>query len=564
MKLEEIADRVIETDVLIMGGGIGGCCAAAKAAEHGLKVVLAEKANPERSGSAAMGIDHYGGFPKGTSVLNMVNKAQKFISMTNGPGRFLDPNLNYKIYDSAFWALEELEKLGVSSKWDDGEYRWMPEPENSMRGGGTLRVHWQNIKPQLAKAVKERGVEILQWTPIIDFLTNEDKIVGATALNSRTGELIVIKAKAVVVATGSFGRCYEGETPLPGKYKFKYHFCPASLSGDGHAAVYRAGGELVNMELTGFGFKIRDDLTISYGNLPLNEGIPMKVFTWNGQEILNPNTEQYAELEKKGLTPIYESIENLSDDWHKRIEVCYTDERLVSFKIAEDRGFNPKTHRYELMALKPYQFSLSSGVCLINDEFQTSIKGLYATGDCTAGATGCSGSIPSGLYIGDNIYKFVNTVGEISINIEQVMAHKELAMSPLNIQNGIEPMELECSVRHICERYVGINKSEGKLREGLRRLNSLKREFLPKLMAKTPHYLTRCLEIRNIMDLAEVHIYACLERKETRGGFFRADYPQIDPLRTNMATYQRMENGKSILEIREVPDLKQENIEKGC
>ena len=97
MKLEEIADRVIETDVLIMGGGIGGCCAAAKAAEHGLKVVLAEKANPERSGSAAMGIDHYGGFPKGTSVLNMVNKAQKFISMTNGPGRFLDPNLNYWI-----------------------------------------------------------------------------------------------------------------------------------------------------------------------------------------------------------------------------------------------------------------------------------------------------------------------------------------------------------------------------------------------------------------------------------------------------------------------------------
>ena len=74
--------------------------------------------------------------------------------------------------------------------------------------------------------------------------------------------------------------------------------------------------------------------------------------------------------------------------------------------------------------------------------------------------------------------------------------------------------------------------------------------------------ITICLSLSNV--LAEVHIYACLERKETRGGFFRADYPQIDPLRTNMATYQRMENGKSILEIREVPDLKQENIEKGC
>lgn len=88
-----------------------------------------------------MGIDHYGGFPRGMTVLEMVQTAQRFINGNNGPGRFLNPNINYKVYDSEFWALEHLEKLGVTTKWDDGEYRWMPDPGGGMRGGATLRVH---------------------------------------------------------------------------------------------------------------------------------------------------------------------------------------------------------------------------------------------------------------------------------------------------------------------------------------------------------------------------------------------------------------------------------------
>jgi len=53
MALEDIADKVIETDVLVIGGGIAGCCAAVKAREHGLDVTLVDKAAIERSGSAA-------------------------------------------------------------------------------------------------------------------------------------------------------------------------------------------------------------------------------------------------------------------------------------------------------------------------------------------------------------------------------------------------------------------------------------------------------------------------------------------------------------------------------
>ena len=64
MNLSKLADKVIETDVLIVGGGIAGCPAAAKAAEHGLNVTLLEKAKTERSGNTSCGLDEIGFYPR--------------------------------------------------------------------------------------------------------------------------------------------------------------------------------------------------------------------------------------------------------------------------------------------------------------------------------------------------------------------------------------------------------------------------------------------------------------------------------------------------------------------
>ena len=418
-----------------------------------------------------------------------------------------------------------------------------------------LRVHWQNIKPLLSAAVREKGVNVIERTMVVDLLTNNGAVVGATAVNTRNGKFIVIKAKAIAIATGRFSRLYNPETPQFWKYKLRYHWCPASVSGDGWAAAYRAGAELVNMDITGWSYRTRDDLAISYGNFPLNDGIPAKHQTWKGEEIptkIFGSAHRYAELEQKGLTPYYESLEHLHDDFHKRIEVTYVDERLVSFKVAEDRGFDPRTHRYEVMPNRPYEFGISSGIN-IDEDFQALLKGLYAVGDCAAGLASCGEAVVSGLLVGDTVHKYINEAGELVVDEDQVATQKRYALAPLGVKEGTEPMEIECAIRYICERYVDQFKSEGKLREGQRRLSSLKRVFLPKLTAKNPHHLMRCLEVRNIIDLAELHINACLERKETRGNYIRNDYPEKDPSRDNMLTYQRTENGKSVLEIREVP-----------
>jgi len=571
MALEQIAGKVIEADVLVMGGGIAGCCVAAKAARNGLKVVLAEKAKTDRSGSAAAGIDHYGNYPPRTRSFTPVDiPPDEFAGIWKGwqaafnwEGQYTDPNSLYRLYKYGFWTLEELEKLGITSKWHDGEYYWMPSAAAWEGAKGVLRVHWTNIKPMLAKAARKSGVNILERTMVVDLLTNSGKVVGATAVNTRTGEFIVIKAKAVVLATGLFTRCYDGETPLFWKYKFRYHWCPATISGDGYAVAYRAGAELAHMEVSGYTFRMRDDLTISFGNFVRGDGIPAKQYTWDGERTpYLPGPAQYEDLEQKGRTPLYFSLQHLPDDFHKRMEIAFADERLVSFKIAEERGFNPRIHRYDLMAIQSPSMHMASGVNT-DEYFRTTLPGLYAVGDCAAGFHNCGMATVSALLLADDLPGFISKASEPVVDETQVESQKQTALAPLNIKDGTEPMELESAVRYACERYIGFFKSEGKLREGLRRLGSLQRVFLPQLMAKNPHYLMRCLEVRNILDLAEVHVTAVLERKETRSSSIRLDYPEVDPSLGNMRIYQRREDGKPVLEIRKAPELKPEYTKGG-
>lgn len=568
MTARDPADKYMETDVLVVGGGIGGCPSAARMAEQGLRVTLLEKSKTDRSGNAAKGMDHYGVFPRGVSVLETVELWQnsRHRGVVNGPGDFIDPNIDYVLFDNAFWTLDELERLGVPMRWDNGELYWIPHQihERGLKMG--LRVHWERIKPTLAKIVREKGVNVLDRVMLVDLLTANGKVVGATAVDTRTGEFVVIKAAAVVMASGMFCRCYDPEGPLVWKYKFNYHYCPATTSGDGWAAAYRAGASLAHMDLSSWGFRNRDNLTISFGSFVSNDGLPSKVFNWRSEEEVSNLARitplGYDEAERSGLTPMYQSVEHLPDDFQKRLEVAFADESLIALKLAQDRGFNPRTHRYEFMRNKPLQFMLLQGIH-IDDTFQSRIPGLFAIGDCAAGVGGCHGAMISGMVVSRDIGSYLNAAGEPVIDEGQLEAQRERALAPLKVKDGTEPMELECAVRNISETYIGTFKSEGKLREGIRRLGSLKREFLPSLMAKNPHYLMRALEVRNIVELTEIHMQACLERKETRGSYVRVDHPEMDDSRTSIMALQHLDGGEPVLELSRVPSMKVEHLDGG-
>ena len=550
MSLDKIANKIVETDVLVVGGGIAGLPCAHKLAERGLNVVMAEKAKSDRSGSAGQGIDHYSGFmPEGMTPTQFKEIWDKM-----GPGAFFGgadfspPTRLYRTMLGRKWASDELEKMGVPMKWDDGEYRVIDIKYHG--GWKSLRVHWMNVKPIMAKACRKIGVNMMERTMITDLLTDGKRVVGATALNTRTGEFIVIKAKATVMATGAFARLYNPETAQPWKYKFRYHWFPASVSGDSWAMAYRAGAELGNMEQAERGYRFRDDLALSYGNVR-GDGLESRRLCWDGTETRRAGS---VELAREGMDPFYYSLEHLPEDYHKRIEVAYVDERLLSFKVAEERGFNPKTHRYEMMEHRPNQLNCPPGI-VTDDNWKTNLEGLYAIGDTVAGNHNVAACAVTALLVGEHLPNVIGSIPDPKVDEAQVEAQKEVDMLPLKVKDGTEPMELECAIRYAVERYVGSFRSQGKLQEGLRRLSSLRKRFLDELQASNPHFQMRAIEIRNILDLTRLHMKACLERKETRGQFVRLDYPEKDPQYDNLVMNMCLKDGEDIIEWKKLPEL---------
>ena len=118
-------------------------------------------------------------------------------------------------------------------------------------------------------------------------------------------------------------------------------------------------------------------------------------------------------------------------------------------------------------------------------------------------------------------------------------------------------------MRYINDHYVGMHISEGKLNEGLKRLGSLKREFMDKLSAADPHELMRCIEAKNILELSELHLMACRERRESRGNSLRNDYPERNPANDNHISICRQVDGRPVIELMRAPELKKEYLEEG-
>ncbi len=566
---QKIANKVVETDVLVIGGGIVGCTAAWKAAEHGLNVALIEKSKPERSGKTGQGMDEIGIFPgrDGVTTLDALNLylGGRGPSSLRAANRVLDPNVLYKIFDNALWALDEMERMGISMRYVDGEFGWMPYGSYPNGEPGPLielRVHWHNVKPEMASAIRKNGIKVFERTMVVDLLTNNGIVVGATAVNTRTAEFITFKAKAIVLGTGDFSRHYNPSPPPCWKYKMAYNNCPASAAGDGHAVAFRAGADITRTETMQPAI-VRDEILLQPGQFYLNDGITAKTFNWKGEEISRPEGPlEYLQYFNKGMVPLYQTLEHLPDDFQKRLEIHIMDETPLRLKLHGDRGFNPGKHWYQVAGNRGSHV-LSGGI-VIDEYFQTTLKGVYAGGECSeACGIGAGGALTAGMSIGENIHRYVSTAPEPVIDKAMVEHQKRTALAPLSVKDGTVPMELECSIRSICEEFAGPIKTEGMLREGLRRLSSLKRAFLPKLMAINPHYLMRCMEVRNILDLAEVHFKTALERKETRSGssksqFIRLDYPENDPSLDNKHFCVRMENGKTMIVAKEVPELNQE------
>ena len=220
------------TDVLILGGGGAGTAAALLAEEQGAKVLVATKL---RHGDANTMMAE-GGIQAATKV----GKDSPYFHYLDvlGGGHFVnDPELAYTLVNEAPDVIEWLESLGcMLSKFPDGRMK-------TMHGGGTCRkrMHYAAdiTGAEIMRTIRDEArnrpssITLLEFCPAVDLILNEHgHCEGALLFNLDTHEYYIVKAKAVVIATGGSGRLHIQNFMCTNHY---------GATGDGLTIAYRAG-----------------------------------------------------------------------------------------------------------------------------------------------------------------------------------------------------------------------------------------------------------------------------------------------------------------------------------
>ncbi len=280
-------EQEIETDVLVIGGGISGCWAAISAARKGVRVALVEKGDTVRSGAGGPGCDHWCDVP--ANPLSNVDPDEWARVLAGGP---YSNGIGTQIQCREDWdTLLELEQMGAKIRDTEDEYvgaygrddktKLMISPRYRWSRGYTIgkekakrlesnpegkdnnvviRIWGTTFKPILKKECKRLGVKIFDRVMVTSLLTEKGipgtKVIGAVGFNNRTGEFMVFKSKAAILATAGNHSLFLLNTELAGYNYFRSR----NSTGDGEAMAWKAGAEMVLMERSfmwplGTGFK---------------------------------------------------------------------------------------------------------------------------------------------------------------------------------------------------------------------------------------------------------------------------------------------------------------------
>ena len=543
---------VINTDVLVIGGGLGGCMAAIKAKEQGADVVLMEKAGLSRSGNAATGLHR---IPLIDPEFNM--SPEEFASRQFDYGEIINEDLSYVFAKESYGIIKDLESYGIKCRLDDGSYLLEVAPDVLFPGKIVIYPpEGQTFKPKLAQVVLDRKVRVLERIMAVALLNREGKIglpvVGAMGMHTRTGEFMVVQSKATILTTGGGYRLYRHRDSLYSPSRHITAGCPANV-GEGVAMAYRAGAEILNMELLkqspvwkdyehwGVGpiAYLHGSKVIDYSGKPLYPDMNMKTKTWGWL---------YAE-NVEGRGPIYYDLTYLPEEAIQDKELALKRECEAYFVYMKARDIDLRKKPIEFENHPPYLHNCQAGISISMDG-KTTVEGLYAGGDCQGGGWRFSsmGAFAFGAISGKKGAEISKKTPPPEINWDQVMREKSRIEGYTLPRKEIDPLELEDKIRKTISDYAGFLRNEGKLKRGLERLGYFKQAFLPNMRAKSIRDLKRAIEVESILLLGEMHLRAALFRKETRicpvAVHYRIDYPETDNVNWRKHTVLREKDGE--------------------
>ncbi|MBI3127190.1 MAG: FAD-binding protein [Candidatus Tectomicrobia bacterium] len=529
--------QVVETDVLVVGGGVAGCLAVLGAAEAGARVAVCEKGGIiERSGSVAAGVDHFFSIleegPEWDTpdyLLRHVPRLTDGIADLDSAARLLHglkPMVHY------------LEKLGVDFTDPETGRRYYRHRSFGMPGEYTINFDGRDFKHHIGRAARNTGALVLERVMVPEILVEDGQVRGAVAFHIRHGTFYFILARAVVMATGETNRMSRNASGVP----FDSWHTPYN-TGDGQAMSLRRGARLANMEFfdctlcpKGYSTQGTNAFVGGGGHLKnrLGERFMFKYHpdgerARRGDLILGIVTEIMA-----GRGPICCDCTHLPPDEIHRLKETLGVDRPAMPAFFEQKGIDIAKAPFEITVSELSSrhggtFFRSSGI-LIDPETRTNVEGLFAAGDCSTMSAGISGAAVMGRVAGEEAARHaLASPRPRPLGDKETASIRDSILRPLRRPGGCTFSEFEDEVRAVVTDYVGFYRDEPHMREGLRRLKAL-RAREAEMTAGDHHGLMRVHEARNIRAVAEAMAASAVERRETRGGgaHIRADYPRQD------------------------------------
>jgi succinate dehydrogenase/fumarate reductase flavoprotein subunit len=587
-------EQEIDTDVLVVGGGIAGCWAAINAARQGISVVLAEKGDTIRSGSGGPGCDHWCNAPANPLSNADPDKWAEHMAdrpYSNGIGIQIQCRENYdtlleieqmggKIRDTAdeykgAQGRDDKSKLMISPRYG-WLHSYLPDPkkphsQKETRNNVVIRVWGSTFKPALKKECKRLGVKILDRVMMTGLLTENGvqgaPVIGAVGFNNRSGELVIIHAKATILAAAGASSVWTMSTELGG-YS---NMMSRTTSGDGTVMAWKAGAELVRMESTadlrfyaGHKHKWYSGAgDASYENVPIVDAngkpVPYPVQGWvdGGAMEPAPGVEQKIRegiLKGKYALPFYGDFPAMPEvernaTWKLMLIEEATTKVIVD--TFEKAGYDPSRdllQSYKILEggmLPNWQETGYGGGIRVDWNLKTTLDGLYAAGTQMFCPEDHSFAAATGRYAGRKAAEYAKHVGKLRVSREQIDREKARIYAPIKRSGGIEWKELHAGIARVMQYYVSEFKTENLLNIGLNALRKIEEESVPQLFAMDPHKLMRSLEDVSLLNFAQIIIHASLARKASSVplNFRRIDYPTLDPPEWDKFLTIKLENG---------------------
>jgi succinate dehydrogenase/fumarate reductase flavoprotein subunit len=553
--------KTIDTDVLIIGGGVAGCMAAIPALESGLEVYVCEKGKVlDHCGSVGCGVDHYLTIMDSGPEWDTPEFLLKHVpELTDG---IVDMSVTSRVIHEMPRVLKKIETFGVNFK--DPRYNDYYRLR-SFGLPGTYHINFDgtHFKRQIGQRVRKLKGNVLTRTMAVQLLTEDNHIYGALTFNFRTGEWIAIRARAVVLAAGEVNRISLNASGIA----FDSWHTPYN-TGDAQAMGYRAGALLANMEfiettITPKGFSAQGlNALVSEGAYFINKSGERFMFKYDekGENarravIADAVINEYL----LGNGPIYADCSHLPADVLDHMEATLQIDRYTMPAFYEQKALNFKVEPVEvsvseLSIRRSGVYFRGSGLA-VDDDGQTSIGGLFAAGDCATVSGGIAGASVLGHIAGEGVSTFLRGKNGARPEIDMVAAGalREEAMAHLAVdqKHEISWKQFEDKIRRTVTDYVGVRRNAKGLELALDTLRALaKRE--PDLKADDLHGLMRVHESTSIRLNAELMAASALERKETRTGSAhrRLDYPDtLDPDWRRFVLVERGNDGPAVSTI---------------